>query len=260
MNQLQEQAFPFAGQNLRIVVIDEEPHFILKDVCEILDLGHVATVKRRLTDDVVSNHPIQDRLGREQTVTVVNEDGLYDVILDSRKPEARQFRKWITSEVIPSIRRNGAYATPQTVENMLNDPEFGIRLLTTLKKEREERHQVEQKRQVEMPFTNFGKAISNSSGSINIGVYAKIIYKDHGVKIGRNNLFKWFRDNGYFIRFGREKNNPKQQYIEQGLFEVTPTLVSRSVGDIETYTTQITGKGQVKFLQVLIKEFCYQKQ
>lgn len=106
MNQLTEI---FDDHQLRIIGDSENPEFLLKDVCGILGLEHVSTVARRLDDDVVSKHPIQDSLGRTQIATFVNEDGLYDVIIESRKPEAKRFRKWITSEVIPSIRKTGSY-------------------------------------------------------------------------------------------------------------------------------------------------------
>lgn len=100
--------------NVRIIVIDGEPRFCLPDVCKILDLD-ASQVMKRLDDGVVSIHPITDSLGRIQNANFVNEDGLYDVILDSRKPEAKRFRKWITSEVLPSIRKNGLYVNPQAV-------------------------------------------------------------------------------------------------------------------------------------------------
>ncbi len=110
MNQLSRI---FEGQNLTIINSQEGPKFLLKDVCDILEINNPRHVKTRLEDDVVSNYPIQDSLGRTQQATFVNEDGLYDVILDSRKPEAKRFRKWITSEVIPSIRKTGSYQIEQ---------------------------------------------------------------------------------------------------------------------------------------------------
>ncbi|MEX3715416.1 ORF6C domain-containing protein [Cytobacillus horneckiae] len=109
MNQLTKM---FDSQNLTIVTNGEKHEFLLRDLCNILELGQTSAVKRRLDDDVISNHPIQDSLGRTQQATFVNEDGLYDVILDSRKPEAKRFRKWITSEVLPSIRKTGKYEAP----------------------------------------------------------------------------------------------------------------------------------------------------
>lgn len=110
MNQLTKM---FDNQNLTIIEIEGEPKFLLKDVCNILEIGNPSQVKTRLEDGVISNEVIQDRLGRNQNATFINEDGLYDVILDSRKKEAKRFRKWITSEVIPSIRKTGSYQVEQ---------------------------------------------------------------------------------------------------------------------------------------------------
>ncbi|MGG1595611.1 phage antirepressor [Terribacillus saccharophilus] len=251
----------FNHQQLRVIEQDNEPLFLLKDVCIILDLGQVAGVKRRLNDEVISNHPIKDDLGRTQTATFVNEDGLYDVVLDSRKTEAKRFRKWITSEVIPSIRKHGAYATPETVENLLGNPDFAIKLFTNIKQEQEKRRLAEyerdalyQEKQRNQPYTQFGQIVSHSSAAINIGVFSKIIYEKHGINMGRNRMFEWLRNKGYLFISGRERNSPKQQYIEQGLFKVRPTIVSRTHGDVEQTTTLITGKGQVKITHELLNE------
>lgn len=140
MNQLTKV---FEEQDLTIVEVEGDFHFLLKDVCEILEIGNHRHVKTRLEDDVVSNYPIQDRLGRNQNATFVNEDGLYDVILDSRKPEAKRFRKWITSEVLPSIRKHGAYMTPEKVQEAILNPDVMIQLATTLKKEQWARKKLE---------------------------------------------------------------------------------------------------------------------
>ena len=104
-------------------------------------------------------------------------------------------------------------------------------------------------------YTDFGKVVEMSEASVNIGAFVKIIFDKHGINIGRNKLFDWLRDKGYLIKSGREKNNPKQQYIEQGLFELRPTIVKRSEGDVQSHTTLITGKGQVKFAEILLSEF-----
>lgn len=107
------KVFRYNDKPVTTKLVGDEILFLLKDVCKVLDLGHVATVKKRLDDDVVSNHPIQDALGRTQIATFVNEDGLYDVILDSRKTEAKAFRKWITSKVLPTIRKTGSFSIEQ---------------------------------------------------------------------------------------------------------------------------------------------------
>lgn len=251
MNQLTKM---FDEQQLTIIKNDGEPNFLLKDVCEILEIDNHRHVKTRLDKDVVSNYPLETSGGTQQA-TFINEDGLYDVILDSRKPEAKRFRKWITSEVLPSIRKHGAYMTPQKIEEALLNPDTLIKLATDLKEEREIRFQLEKQKKSDEPFTTFGRVVSNSDASINVGAFAKLMYDEHGMKIGRNKMFRWLRENGYLITTGREKNNPKQQYIEQGLFVTTVTMVSRTQGDVESLTTLITGKGQVKLSEKLLQEY-----
>lgn len=124
-----------------------EPLFCLADVCNVLGLRQ-GDVRQRLSDGVVSTQPIIDSLGREQQANFVNEDGLYDAILDSRKPEAKQFRKWVTSEVLPSIRKHGAYMTQETLEKALTSPDFLIQLATNLKEEQQKRIEAEKKAEV----------------------------------------------------------------------------------------------------------------
>ena len=128
---------------IRIMGTPDAPLFCLGDVCKMLGLrqGHV---RERLDDGVVSTEPILDSLGREQVANFVTEDGLYDVILDSRKPEAKRFRKWVTSEVLPTIRKHGAYMTKDTLERAISEPDFLIQLATTLKEEKAKRLEAEQ--------------------------------------------------------------------------------------------------------------------
>ncbi|MEH7342718.1 phage antirepressor [Bacillus sp. JJ1532] len=258
MNQLQK-VFDFNGQDLRMVIQTDEPWFVAKDVCNILQISNSRDAIARLEPDE-KGVAITDTPGGKQQLSIVNESGLYELIFASRKLEAKMFKKWVKQEVLPSIRKHGIYGTPQTIENILNDPDFGIKLLTTIKEERLLREQAEQQRdkviaqqQADLPYTNFGKVVSNSSGAISIGAFAKMMYDKHGIKIGRNKMFEWLRENGYLIKQGREYNNPKQIYIEQGLFDVKPTIVTRTEGDVEKLTTLITGKGQVKLAEILLK-------
>ena len=144
-NQIQVFNSPQFGDVRIVLGENNEPRFCLKDVCNVLGLQNSA-VMRRLDKGVTTNHPLLTS-GGNQMVTFVNEDGLYDVILDSRKPEAKAFRKWVTSDVLPSIRKNGAYMTDNALEQALTDPDFGIRLLTNLKKEKEMRRELELKTQ-----------------------------------------------------------------------------------------------------------------
>lgn len=133
---------------IRIMGTPDAPMFCLVDVCKVLGL-QAAAVMRRLDDGVISSHPILDSVGREQVANFVTEDGLYDVILDSRKPEAKRFRKWVTSEVLPTIRKHGAYMTKDTLERAISEPDFLIQLATTLKEEKAKRLEAEQQCEVQ---------------------------------------------------------------------------------------------------------------
>ena len=114
--------------------------------------------------------------------------------------------------------------------------------------------QLEIEQEQNKPYTNFGLIVSNSDGAINIGEFCKNIFDKHGINIGRNKMFKWLRDKGYLINTGREKNNPKQKYIEQGLFKSMPVIIARSAGNVQDSTTLITGKGQIKLTEKLLNE------
>ena len=128
--------FSYSGQEVRVIQVGGEPWFVLADVARILDLGNPSMVARRLDGDALSTAEVTDSLGRHQTATTASEAGLYEVIFMSRKPEAKQFRRWVTHEVIPSIRKRGGYLTPEAIEKTLTDPDFIIRLATELKAER----------------------------------------------------------------------------------------------------------------------------
>jgi len=240
----------FEGHELTVVKNGSEPFFSLKDVCNILGLTNSRRVKTRLDDDVTASYPILDRLGRTQQATFVNEDGLYDVILDSRKPEARRFRKWITSEVIPSIRKHGAYMTPETIEKALLNPDTLIKLANNLKDEQEKRKQAEQTIEQQKPKVMFAEAVETSRSSVLVGELAKII-KQNGVDIGQNRLFKWLRDNGFLIkRKGESYNLPTQKSMDLELFEVKKRTINNPDGSIRTTRTpMVTGKGQIYFVK-----------
>lgn len=233
--------------NVRVAGSEDNPLFCLADVCKALDLQPSA-VMRRLDDGVISNNPITDNLGRQQVANFVNEDGLYDVILDSRKPEAKQFRKWITSEVLPTIRKHGAYMTDNIIEKTLSDPDYLIQLATTLKQERQQRIEAERKVAAAQPAVTFTQAVSGSASSCLIGELAKLI-NQNGYPIGERRLFKWLRENGYLGTKGERYNIPNQRYIEQGLFELKKGTRSGNNGVMHTtITSKVTGKGQVYFV------------
>lgn len=252
MNQLSKV---FEGRQLRILDNGHETLFLLKDVCNILDLEQPAAVKRRLEDEVISNHPIKDSVGRNQTASFVSEDGLYDVILDSRKPEARKFRKWITSEVIPSIRKHGTYMTPDTIEKVLADPDTIIQIATQLKEERAMRQKAELAVQEQKPKVLFAESVESSKTSILIRELA-VLLKQNGIDTGERRLYTWLRENGYLVRrHGSDRNMPTQRSMNLGLFEVKETPIHHNSGDIKVgKTTKVTGKGQVYFINKFLSE------
>ena len=139
------------------------------------------------------------------------------------------------------------------VEKAWNSPEMIIKRAMQIQDRKilELQNQIQEDKR----YTDFGKVVEMSEAAVNVGAFVKIIFDKHGINIGRNKMFDWLRDKGYLIKSGREKNNPKQQYIEQGLFELRPTIISRSEGDVQSHTTLITGKGQVKLTEVLLQEF-----
>ena len=190
--------------NVRVAGSEDNPLFCLADVCKALDLQPSA-VMRRLDDGVISNNPITDNLGRQQVANFVNEDGLYDVILDSRKPEAKQFRKWITSEVLPTIRKHGAYMTDNIIEKTLSDPDYLIQLATTLKQERQQRIEAERKVAEAQPAVTFTQAVSGYASSCLIGELAKLI-DQNGYPMGERRLFRWLREKGYLGTKGERYN------------------------------------------------------
>lgn len=245
MNELRIFENPQFGK-VRTAGTTDNPLFCLADVCNALGLqqGHV---RERLDKGVVSTEPLVTA-GGVQNANFVNEDGLYDVILDSRKPEAKAFRKWVTKEVLPSIRKHGAYMTDNIIERTLSDPDYLIQLATALKDERQKRIEAEQSVKAAQPAINFTKAVSGSVSSCLIGELAKLI-NQNGTPMGEKRLFQWMRDNGYLGTKGERYNIPNQKYVDMGLFELKKGVRSGSNGVLHTtITTKVTGKGQIYFV------------
>lgn len=234
--------------SIRTEMVDGEPWFCLTDLCKSLELT-AKIVNQRLADEVVSKYPISDSIGRKQDMLFVNEDGLYDVILESRKENARKFRRWVTSEVLPSIRKNGGYIAGQ--ESMGDDELLAKALLVAQNKiaEREKKITEQQEHIDRMkPKEIFADAVSSSKDSCLIGDLAKIICQN-GHKIGQKRLFEWMRTNGYLIKGGSSKNMPTQKAMEMKLFEVKETTITTPDGSTNVKrTTKVTGKGQVYFV------------
>lgn len=234
---------------IRIVVNENnEPLFCLLDLCNSLGLSNNRKVKSQLDDDVTLSYPILDNLGREQEATFVTEAGMYTVILRSDSPKAKPMQKWVTNEVLPSIRKHGAYMTNETLEKALTSPDFLIQLATNLKEEKQKRIEAESKIQQDAPKVLFADAVSTSQRSCLIAELAKIL-QQNGVNIGQNRLFSWMRDNGYLCQKGDYYNQPIQKSMKLGLFELKKTSITKPDGSVlVTTTTKVTGKGQIYFV------------
>ena len=222
MEQIRVFENPSFGK-IRTAGTSEQPLFCLADVCRALGLTPKG-VNQRLNDEVISNYPILDSLGRTQNALFVNEDGLYDVILDSRKPEAKVFRKWVTSEVLPSIRKHGAYMSSDTIERAITDPDFLIKLATELKNEKQARAIAEQKvekqtKQLELqaPKVELYEMAMKSDDLVDMQEIAKTL---NFAKMGRNNIFKILREKGILD----SKNQPYQKYVDCGYFKIVESV------------------------------------
>lgn len=245
--------FNFNGNTVRTINVNEEVWFVLKEVCDVLDLAH-RVVRQRLSDDVCSTYPILDSLGRQQETTIINEDGLYDVILESRKPEARSFRKWVTSEVLPTIRKHGGYLTPSKVEEVLLNPDTIIQLATQLKKEQENRLILQTKIEQDKPLVVFAESVQVSHDSILVRDMAKLL-KQKGIETGEGRFFEYLRNNGYLIKSGSDYNMPTQKSMNLGIMEVKTGTRNGSNGVTKiTRTPKITGKGQVYFMNKFLNK------
>lgn len=233
------QLFDFKGNQIRTLTTDKgETWWVLSDVCKALRLSNPSVVASRIEPDSRS----KSDLGRQGEVVIVNESGLYEVILRSDKPEAKQFRKWVTHEVLPSIRKHGGYLAGQET---MSPEEMVLASVNYLQsKIAEQRQQLEE----QAPKVLFADSVTASKSSILIGAFAKDL-KQNGVDIGQNRLFQWLRDNGYLIsRRGESWNQPTQRAMDMGLFEVKTNTVPNKDGSVRTtHTTVLTGKGRIYF-------------
>jgi len=246
------QVFSYEGNEVRTVQKGSEILWVLKDVCGILGIEKYRDAATRLDDD--EREPVLvDTLGGRQEMIAVTESGLYSIILLSRKPEAKKFKRWVTHEVLPTIRKHGAYVTPAKLEELMNDPDSWIKVLTALKEERAAKERLQLEATENKPKVIFADAVSVSEGTILIGELAKIL-KGNGIEIGQNRLFEKLRQDGYLIkRKGTDYNAPTQRAMELGLFRVKETAITHSDGHVTiSKTTKVTGKGQQYFINLFL--------
>lgn len=246
MNELKVFENPEFGR-VRTVSVDNEPWFFAKDVCDALSIA-TNHVRESLDEDEVSNLRSTE-IGPEfggKAPLIVSEAGLYSLILKSRKPEAKAFKRWITHEVIPAIRKTGGYQVPQSPAEQMAQ---GILAAQKLLAERDATIAKQNERiAVLTPKGIFADAVTASKTSILVGGLAKLI-KQQGIDIGQKRLFAWMRENGFLIKSGTEKNMPTQRAMDMKLFEVKEgSFVDGNGVNRITRTTKVTGKGQVYFV------------
>ena len=246
MNDLVIFENPEFGQ-IRTMDKDGEPWFVANDVLRVLAVSNSKDALRTLDDDEKSGVDIIDPHGRKQKTNCISEAGLYSIILRSRKPEAKAFKRWITHEVIPSIRKTGGYIAGQ--EN-LSDSELMAKALLVAQRTIEERN-----KQIETmkPKALFADAVSGSDTSILVRDLAKLL-KQNGVDIGEKRLYKKLRDDGYLIKIGESKNTPTQKAMEMKLFEIKESVIIVDGKSRVVKTTKVTGKGQTYFINRFLEE------
>jgi Prophage antirepressor len=235
--------------DIRTITINNEPYFVGKDVAEILGYSKARNAIATHVDmEDKKDAPIQGPLGGTQVMTIINESGLYSLILSSKLSTAKRFKRWVTNDVLPAIHKHGAYMTEETIEKAITSPDFLIKLATNLKEEKEKRLAAERQIEADRPKVTFANAVNVSKDGMLIGMLAKLLHQN-GVDIGQKRLFQWMRDNGYLMKSGADRNMPTQKARELGLFKVKERAIDNPDGSVRlTRTTLVTGKEQEYFI------------
>lgn len=238
------QKFDFKGAPLRTLTDEAgEPWFVAKDVCDILGHSNVSMALDRLDDDERSKF----NLGRQGETNIVNEAGLYVLVLGSRKPEAHEFQRWVTHEVLPSIRKHGGYMAGQ---ERMTPEQMALASMRWLQSKVDEQAKQLKAQEGKVLFAN---AVETARTSILVGDFAKIL-KSNGIDIGPRRLFAWLREHGWLIKAkGSSWNMPTQKAMDLHLFEVKETTISHSDGHTTiSKTPKMTGKGQTYFAKLFL--------
>lgn len=237
--------------DVRALELNGAPWFVGKDVAEALGYGagkSLANAVSKHVDEEDKGVTEMMTPGGVQKVIIINESGLYSLVLSSKLPSAKKFKHWVTSEVLPTIRRHGAYMTEEALEKAITEPDFLIRLATQLKEEKAKRLEAEKQIEADRPKVTFANAVNVSKDGMLLGMLAKLLHQN-GVDIGQKRLFQWMRDKGYLMKNGTDKNMTTQKSRELGLFKVKERAIDNPDGSVRlTRTTLVTGKGQEYFI------------
>lgn len=226
------------------------PHKAIKNHCEKegLTIRSVEVITGKKRDGSNAKQRVNKKF--------IDEGNLYRLILKSKLPNAKKFETWVVDDVLPTIRNHGAYIEDELVDEILNNPKFLIKLVENLKYEKEKVKDLNKVIKDYEPYIKIGKLVGDCEDCISIGAFAKLL-NTLDINIGRNRLFAWFRNNGYIMSQGLE-NQPKQKYVEQGLFKTRQFIINTSHGKEIKITTYITGKGQRYFINLIKGDFEYE--
>lgn len=248
MNEL--KLFQFEDNQVRTVSSNGIIWFAAVDVTNALGIKNPSDAIKPLDEDERARF----NLGRQGSTNFISEPGLYKLIGASRKPAAKRFNRWVTHEVLPSIRKHGAYMTPETIEKAIYNPDFIINLATQLKDEQAKTAELTADNETMKPKALFADAVATSHTSILIGDLAKLI-RQNGVDIGQNRLFAWLREHGYLIGSGDRRNMPTQRAMDLELFDIKERTFQNPDGSVRiTKTTKVTGKGQQYFINKFLQK------
>ena len=248
------QRFDFRGASLRTLTDEAgEPWFVAKDVCDILGMSNPSMAVTALDKDEVAQIDPKDYLGSEnrsnQAVNIVSEPGLYKLIMRSRKPEAHEFQRWVTHEVLPSIRRTGGYIPTTDADDDMTILAKAVMIGQRTMEQQKRKIAAQQTRIVELePKARFADAVAASDGTCLVGELAKML-RQNGMDIGQNRLFRLLQADGYLGKSGSNRNVPTQRAMDLGLFRIKETTVTHADGHTTvSRTPKVTGKGQRYFI------------
>lgn len=244
------QQFDFKGASLRTLTDEAgEPWFVLKDCMSILDLGNPTETVKMFDEDEFSTAEVIDSIGRRQQAYIISEPGLYRLVMRSRKPEAKEFQRWVTHEVLPSIRRTGGYIPTTDADDDMTILAKAVMIGQRTMEAQKQKIAEQQTRIVELePKARFADAVAASDGTCLVGELAKML-RQNGMDIGQNRLFRLLQADGYLGKSGSNRNVPTQRAMELGLFRIKETTVTHADGHTTvSRTPKVTGKGQRYFI------------
>lgn len=244
------QRFDFKGESLRALTNKAgEPWFVLKDCMNILDLGNPTETVKMFDDDEFSTTEVIDSIGRRQQAYIISEPGLYRLVMRSRKPEAKEFQRWVTHEVLPQIRKTGGYIPTTDVDDDMTILAKAVMIGQRTMEEQKRRIAAQESHIKELePKARFADAVAASDGTCLIGELAKML-RQNGLDISQNRLFKILREDGYLCKSPSNWNMPTQKAMELGLFRIKETAITHSDGHVTiNRTAKATGKGQIYFI------------